>query len=314
MSSLDFVAVDFETANGRLDSVCQVGLARVRGGAVEAVEDWLVLPPTGLEDFEPGNVRIHGITPERLLAGSPLSWHESAARMAEFSGGLPYVAHNASFDRRVWEASCSSCGIPVRETRWLDTVGLSRRHLRLPNHKLGTVVAHLGIKGHAHHDAGSDAAVTAEAVLRIAERAGLATVDELWPPARPRSSSRWSGRGYSATTAELPQPRPDADPAHLLYGQRVVVTGDVPGLSRWEAFEAIAACGGHVEKGVTKRTTVLVVAGRARIGEEYNPALGSAKERKAAQYRDAGQRILLLGAEDFRAIALGGRRRGPSAV
>ncbi|GAA1347238.1 exonuclease domain-containing protein [Falsarthrobacter nasiphocae] len=306
MTGLDFVVVDFETANRRHESACQVGLARVRGGRLEAVEAWLIIPPTGLDSFEAANVRIHGITPEALLRGSPLDWPATVERMHAFAGDLPFVAHNVAFDRTVFGWCCDAFGLTLPERRWLDSLSVSRRVLDLPNHRLSTVVDHLGIEGHTHHDAGSDAAVTAEAVLRMAGRSGAVSVDELWPPARSRGAGMgaYTGRGYSASVAELPAPSPDADPAHFFYGQRVCITGEIPGCSRWDAFEALARCGAQVEKGVTKRTSVLVVAGRERIGPDYNPLLGSAKERKAAQYRLAGQRLVFIGAADFRAMAL----------
>lgn len=55
---LNFVAVDFETANFDRGSVCAVGLTRVADGVVDPSITFYVAPPTG-----PGftNSHIHGI-------------------------------------------------------------------------------------------------------------------------------------------------------------------------------------------------------------------------------------------------------------
>lgn len=307
--SLDFAVIDFETANSSYESACQVGLALVRDGQIAGVHAWYIVPPTGLASFSPANIRIHGITPEMVIDGNPLTWTETVDRLAELIGDLPLVAHNVSFDKTVFLRCNDACGLVVPPYRWLDSVSLSRRLLRLENNKLATIIRHFSIENHSHHDAGSDAAVTAQAVLRIAADSGLGTVDELWPPAGSRSAgtsaAKYLARGYSTPAAELPQPDPNANPAHLLYGQRVAVTGDVHGFTRWEVFEAIARCGASVEKGVTKRTSVLVIGHLPSVGPDHDLASGTGKEKKAHTYRAAGQRILLLGSEDFRLLVQG---------
>ena len=62
-SSLDFTAIDFETANPARGSACAVGVAKVRDGAVIDSASWLIKPPQGRDDFHRMNVGIHGITP-----------------------------------------------------------------------------------------------------------------------------------------------------------------------------------------------------------------------------------------------------------
>ena len=58
LSRMEFLAVDFETANWDLASICQVGTALYRDG--EMVQSWgsLVNPE---DEFDPVNVSIHGI-------------------------------------------------------------------------------------------------------------------------------------------------------------------------------------------------------------------------------------------------------------
>jgi len=64
---VDFVAIDVETANANMASICQVGLAAYCAGSL--VDEWKsYIDP---EDFfAPMNVYIHGIT-EETVAGAP---------------------------------------------------------------------------------------------------------------------------------------------------------------------------------------------------------------------------------------------------
>ena len=92
---LNFSAIDFETASSKRASVCQVGLTHVRNGRVESTESWYVIPPTGLDDFHPKNVAIHGITAEHLAREGGLGWGESLSRILAACSGVPLVAHNS---------------------------------------------------------------------------------------------------------------------------------------------------------------------------------------------------------------------------
>lgn len=301
-AGLDFVAIDFETANRTSASACQVGVAVVRDGTVVAADGWFIVPPTGLDAFDAWNIRIHGITPDAIVRGGGLSWADSVERLMGIAGGLSFVAHNAPFDRGVMAAACGLTGVPMPANDWRDTVPLARRHLPgLPNHKLPTVSEHLGAAPFAHHDAAADALACAQIAVEVARRAGLHTVADLWPqPAPGASRPGWAGKNAKP----LP-PDPAADPAHPLHGRRIVLTGDVAGFTRAELFAALAARGAIVQSSVTKATEVLVIGGVGSVEAGYPLEAGTGKERRAAAYRAAGQPIALLGTDDIR-LLLGG--------
>jgi DNA polymerase-3 subunit epsilon len=103
------------------------------------------------------------------------------AEAARFVGDTPLAAHNASFDRKFWQAELASLGLDHNQP-FVCTVLLSRRlYPRAPNHKLGTLVDHLALarEGRAHR-ALSDAQVTAALLGRmqsdLAESHGLVDV------------------------------------------------------------------------------------------------------------------------------------------
>jgi DNA polymerase-3 subunit epsilon len=57
---MDFVAIDFETANEKRNSPCAIAIVIVSKGEPTAQHSWLIRPKDGY--FNPFNTRIHGIT------------------------------------------------------------------------------------------------------------------------------------------------------------------------------------------------------------------------------------------------------------
>jgi DNA polymerase-3 subunit epsilon len=90
-----FTAIDFETAQGKRWSICQVGLVRVEHGVVVEQLSILVQPPY---NYYWGNfIDIHGITPEMTETAKTFDrvWLE----MEPFITGQDVVAHNGfAFD------------------------------------------------------------------------------------------------------------------------------------------------------------------------------------------------------------------------
>lgn len=110
--------------------------------------------------------QLTGIT-TKMVRSAPAA----AAVMQEvtrFIGDAGLVAHNASFDRRFLAAEQRRIGVS-RPLDFVCTMLLSRRVFDgAPNHKLGTLVRHLGLASDGSlHRALADATVTAELLLRI---------------------------------------------------------------------------------------------------------------------------------------------------
>ena len=183
MHGLNFTAIDFETANSKRGSVCAVGLAKVRHGVVVDSASWLIRPPHAVGEFAPRNIEVHGIRPADVRTAP--RWPESLQRIQAFAGTDSFVAHNASFDRSVLRGACTESGLPVPETAFHCSVQLARRLLGLESHKLPDVAKALGLGAFRHHDAGSDAETCASAVVAIARRHALHSLDVLWPAAQP---------------------------------------------------------------------------------------------------------------------------------
>jgi DNA polymerase-3 subunit epsilon len=95
MSSLNtFTAIDFETAQAKRSSICQIGLIRVEDGVITNKFDVLIQPP-GNEYFYM-NIEIHGIRPEHTRNSPTFDkvWHH----LEPFIKDQNVVAHNGAFD------------------------------------------------------------------------------------------------------------------------------------------------------------------------------------------------------------------------
>jgi DNA polymerase III subunit epsilon len=107
---------------------------------------------------------LTGITTAMVRQAPPAQ--KVMAEVAAFVGDYPLVAHNASFDRKFWEAELAG----IRRTSPRDFICsllLARRILpQAPNHKLRTLVeyARLPVTGR-YHRAGADAEMTAHLLL-----------------------------------------------------------------------------------------------------------------------------------------------------
>ncbi len=93
---------------------------------------------------------------------------EVMAEAVRFAGGRPIVAHNASFDRKFWEAGVASLRRSHSDI-FICSLLLSRRLFpTLPNHKLATLVGSLGLPvAGRFHRALADAECTAHLFIRL---------------------------------------------------------------------------------------------------------------------------------------------------
>ncbi len=158
----DFVAVDVETANPDVSSICQIGIAVVRSS--EITELWTQLVDPG-DYFHPGNIGVHGIT-SGMVADSP-GFEDIYDKVAEYLEGT--VVSHTFFDRRAIQKACELYGKTLSYKAWIDSAQVARRawpeKYASGGYNLGNIAGDLEISFN-HHDAGEDARVSAEIVLR----------------------------------------------------------------------------------------------------------------------------------------------------
>lgn len=154
------IALDFETANSNPTSACQLALVRLDDYAVTGSQAWYIRTPDEHFQF----TWLHGISWDTVKDCPSMAglWPELEPWLA----GADYLAaHNASFDRRVMDATCQHHGLPAPRQPYIDTVQVARRVFNIFPTKLNMVCERLGI-GLNHHEALSDANACAQILVQ----------------------------------------------------------------------------------------------------------------------------------------------------
>lgn len=158
--------IDFETTGlspDMGDRATEVAVVIVAGG--EIVDRYQSLMNAGVR--VPAFIEaLTGISNAMLKKAPPAT--EVMSVLAEFVGDLPLVAHNASFDSKFLDAEWARIE-RRRQREFACSMLLARRiYPAAPNHKLGSLVGHLGLPSAArHHRALADAEMTAHLWVRM---------------------------------------------------------------------------------------------------------------------------------------------------
>ena len=161
---MNFVAIDFETANGAKNSACAVGIVTVKNGMIADSYYTLIKPPGNAYHW--GCIRVHGIKPADTQ--SSLTFYDLYPEIQQRLQGQIIVAHNAAFDRSVLRACMESARLNYDaldiHDKWQCTVQIYRKKGFKPC-GLSACCDVLGIELE-HHQALSDAKACAELFLR----------------------------------------------------------------------------------------------------------------------------------------------------
>lgn len=155
---MNFVAIDFETANARRNSACSVGLVRCLDGKITEEFHTFIRPPVMF--FRPDFIDIHGITPNAVRSFGTFDAYWEKIR--DFIGDSVLVAHNAPFDRSVLLGCLAHFNLPEIHNSWECSCQKARSYfpnvlkINLPNYRLGTIADFYHIQFQSH-DALEDA-------------------------------------------------------------------------------------------------------------------------------------------------------------
>lgn len=149
-----FTAIDFETAQPKRWSICQVGIVRVEAGTFTREVNLLVRPPENT--FSSFNIAVHGIreTDTESAPGFDSIW----PKIRELIEGQTVVAHNMPFDASCLKQALEFYGLPQPSFEKQCTY-------KLFNKRLNDCCEEFDIPLD-HHDALSDARACAELYLR----------------------------------------------------------------------------------------------------------------------------------------------------
>ena len=173
--NLNFVALDFETANADPASVCSVGLVTVENNIITD-EYYSLVKPKGMV-FDAANIEVNGITPKMVEKAASFAeiWTEVEHRIE----GRMVAAHYAAFDIKVLKAVLDAhlIGYPAINyvCSWLVSKAVWPG---LPSYRLDLLARRIGFS-FRHHDALEDARACAMLLLRAGEESGFASFEEM---------------------------------------------------------------------------------------------------------------------------------------
>jgi len=283
---MNFVAIDIETANADMASICQIGLVKYENGLL--ADEWKSYVDP--EDYFDGiNKAIHGID-ESTVKGAP-KFPELANTLRSYLEGIVVVCHT-HFDRVAMHQAAQRYGISAPECTWLDSARVARRawaQCAWKGYGLYDVCKMLGYE-FRHHDALEDAKAAAHILLVASNENGLDITGWLTRVSQPIDPTLSS----SGSAIER-----EGSPEGAFFGQVLVFTGALE-IPRREAADLAAAIGCQVVPGVTKKTTMLVVGDQditKLAGQEK-----SSKHRKAEDLIAKGASIRILKESDFKEL------------
>ena len=159
---MNFVAIDFETANRDRNSACSLGLAVVRHSKIVNSFYSLIHPPTPIT---PDTQKIHGISNEDVKNAPTFDQIWPHLKFF-FSPDQLVAAHNAPFDLGVLRATSHYYDIYLDPVLSIDTVTTSRKlYPEIRRHSLDAMTRYLQIQLPHHHRAIDDAIACAQILL-----------------------------------------------------------------------------------------------------------------------------------------------------
>jgi len=284
-----FVAIDVETANADMASICSIGVATFEHGAL-ASEWYSLIDPDDF--FDPVNTSIHGIS-EGDMQGVP-TFRDAASEIDRFLRGQVVVTHT-HFDRVAMHQAAGRWSITTPSCKWLDSARVARRiwaECARSGYGLASVCKMIGYT-FEHHNALEDAKAAGHVMLAAMQQSGLdlnTMQERVLQPIDPSLSG----------TASITR---DGNPDGPFAGEVVVFTGSLE-IPRREAADLAASVGCSVANSVTRKTTMLVVGDM-----DVTKLAGydkSSKHRKAEELVSAGQPLRIIRETDFKElVALG---------
>jgi DNA polymerase-3 subunit epsilon len=261
---VQYVAIDFETANSERSSACALGLALVEDGKIVERRSWLVRPRP--LRFDPWNVRIHGLT-ERDVRNAP-EFDELWRTIRTQIGEKVVIAHNASFDFSVLRAVLDQYGLQYPKISYLCSMFVARRVWpEFSSYRLDVLAEAFGIFLN-HHDPEDDATASAEIVLRAAVKLKASSIQELASKCDVHPGRLFPGGYYPCSAERISKEFEHHDArirvsADSLLGKIVVFTGTLAHYTRDEAKRMIEDSGGKVVGSVSKKTDYVVAGADA---------------------------------------------------
>lgn len=277
-----YVVIDIEATglDPRFDEIIE--LAGIKYADNVEIDRFQSLVKAEVSDFI---TELTGITNDMLRDAPEIN--DVLPRFLSFVGDSVVVGHSVNFDINFIYDNAEYLNLTSFSNDFIDTLRLSRRLYKgLPNHKLSTLCNSLGVPQPIEHRALEDCQRTNscyQAMKQYIERTGV--------------SLRAPWEGYSALAKTISAKSEFFNTDGPIFQKAFVFTGTLERMTRQEAMQAVADCGGICQDGVTKKTDYLVLG-----NNDYCASIKggkSSKQKKAEKMQLEGFEIQIISENVF---------------
>ncbi len=195
---LNFVAIDFETANANRDSACALGAVIVQNGVI-VDRRYSLIKPKG--DFQKFCTYIHGI--DAAAVRNAPSFSDIYPTVFRMLDGQTVVAHNASFDIAVLRASCENRNLLMPNIESFCTVEMARKAWpNLSKYKLNLLCEEFSLPL-KHHNAIEDATACGMILLKCAQEYHASSVEELQAILAKKASTQKKSKNIDSNDIDI---------------------------------------------------------------------------------------------------------------
>ncbi len=293
---MNFLAIDFETANSSRASICSIGIVIVENGIIKEEIHTYINP---MDEFTYYNTVIHGIT-EDMVQESP-TFEEYWPVFKKMIENKVLIAHNASFDMSALRYALDLFNEPyVNFTYGCSYVFSKKVWPSLFNHKLSTVADHLSIS-FKHHDALEDARAAALVTLEALGSSRVDTLESL-SDIHNLQLGVHNEHGYTPAGTRKKKkstivPTRKINKAHPFFNANIVFTGKLKSMTRGEASQLVLNNGGICKDNITRNTGYLVIGDYDLTS--FSDVFASIKMQKVEKMINQGHPIKILGESQF---------------
>lgn len=251
---MNFTAIDFETATGARNSICQIGIVIVENNEIIHKTSSLIQPPSN--KYSIPNSNIHGITAKDTDKAPlfPEIWNE----IKPYIENKLVVAHNASFDIDCLKQTLKLYNI---EVPYFQTDCTYKK----TGHTLNIACQAFNIKLDNHHDAEFDAIACASIYSKLINNIAPDYTKINTHAKNNNKSSNNISKGFSGheklTGDILKQDLENADSSNPFYDKKVVFTGVLEKHNREEAAIIVKNMGAKINTSISKLTDFVIAGG-----------------------------------------------------
>ena len=178
---LNYIAIDFETANYYKNSACSVGLVRFIDGK-ETDSIYSLIHPAKMYFIPEWTETIHHISYNdvRDKPYFPEVWDTIVMPFINKTPDIPLVAHNGNmFDMPVIKNCCEYFGMEVPKLEYFDSLIVAKKTWPdLESHRLTALGEYFKIE-YLAHDALEDSRTCGQIIKFAADKWGVNSIEEL---------------------------------------------------------------------------------------------------------------------------------------